>query len=265
MSEMRRSPMLKTRSTTSCWTWLRRPPSWLAATSSFSSSVERFRSRAWAQAAEPQHKITEAVECGDRRPEQEQEEPEGPHDPQSRAFAALKREALRRKLAENDMEGGDDDEGDRDGDRMRAGGGERFREAAQQRLDQVRQGGLSDPAERQRRDRDAKLGRCKVGVEIVDGALKGGGVGPACADKLCYTAATDSNEGKFSRDEEAVRENERKYGEYPDQIEHTSIGTRHGLLSGGGAATATMFGLDFREEHDLNARKHFLPILALKS
>jgi hypothetical protein len=78
----------------------------------------------------------------------------------------VKREALRRKLAENDMEGGDDDEGDRDDDRMRAGGGERFREAAQQRLDQVRQGRLSDPAERQRRDRDAKLGRCKVGVEI---------------------------------------------------------------------------------------------------
>jgi hypothetical protein len=26
-----------------------------------------------------------------------------------------------------------------------------------------------------------------------------------------------------------------------------------------------MFGLDFREEHDLNARKHFLPILALMS
>ena len=88
---------------------------------------------------------------------------------------------------------------------MRAGGGERFREAAQQRLDQMRECGLSDPAERQRRDRDAKLGRCKVGVEIVNGALKGGGVGPACADQLCYTAATDSNEGKFSRDEEAVR------------------------------------------------------------
>jgi len=46
-------------------------------------------------------------------------------------------------------------------------------------------GGLSDPAERQRRDRDAKLGRCKVGVEIVNGALKGGGVCPACADQLC--------------------------------------------------------------------------------
>ena len=30
-------------------------------------------------------------------------------------------------------------------------------------------GRLSDPAERQRRDRDAELGRCKVGVEIVDG------------------------------------------------------------------------------------------------
>jgi len=88
-------------------------------------------------------------------------------------------------------------------------------------------------AERQRRDRDAKLGRCKVGVEILNGVLEGGGVGPACADQLCYTATTDSNEGKFSRDEEAVRDDESKYGEYPDQIEHTSIGTRHGLLSGG--------------------------------
>ena len=95
-------------------------------------------------------------------------------------------------------------------------------------------------AERQRRDFNSKLSRCKVGVEIVNGALKGGGVGPACADQLCYTAATDSNEGKFSRDEEAVRGDESKYGGYPDQIEHASIGTRHGLLSGGGAATGRL-------------------------
>jgi hypothetical protein len=81
--------------------------------------------------------------------------------------------------------------------------------------------------------RRATTTRSKVGVEIVNGALKGGGVGPACADQLCYTAATDSNEGKLSRDEEAVRENESKYGEYADHLEHTSIATRHGLLSGG--------------------------------
>src|SRR2546423_1008947 len=104
----------------------------------------------------------------------------------------------------------------------------------------MREGGLSDPAERQRRDCDAKLGRCKVGVEIVNGALKGGGIGPACADQLCYTAATDSNERKFSRDEEAVRRDESKYGEYPDHLEHTSIGTRHGLLSGGRRATGRL-------------------------
>src|SRR2546425_1278881 len=103
--------------------------------------MEGFLSRAWAQAAEPQHKIAEAVEGDDRRPEQKQEERNGPHDPERRTFAALKRKALRRKLAENDMEGSDDDEG--------------------------------------------------------------------------------------------VRDDESKYGEYSDQIEHTSIGTRHDLLSGG--------------------------------
>jgi hypothetical protein len=59
------------------------------------------------------------------------------------------------------------------------------------------------------------------------------GARPACADQLCYTAATDSNEGKLSRDEEAVRDDERKYGGYADHLEHTSIATRHGLLSGG--------------------------------
>jgi hypothetical protein len=73
------------------------------------------------------------------------EGPEGPHDPQRRALTALEREALRSKLAEDNVQRRNDDEGDRDG--VRAGGGERFRQAAQEQFYQMGERRLSDRSE----------------------------------------------------------------------------------------------------------------------
>jgi hypothetical protein len=123
------------------------------------------------------------------------------------------------------MQGGDDDEGDRDRERVRTGDGEPVRQAPQRRFDQVGKRWLPDPAKRQRADRDAELGRCKVGVEVVNGALKRGGIGPAGVDKFRDPAATDRNKRELSRNEEAVRDYENEYSEDADKIGHDAIGT----------------------------------------
>ena len=188
--------------------------------------------RTGAQAEESQHKVAETIEGDDCRPEEEQKQPDRSNDPKRRSLAVLQRQALRRQLAENDMQGGDDDEGDRDRERVRTGDGEPFRQAAQRRFDQVSKRWFSDPAERQRADRDAKLGRCKIGVEVVNGALERGSIGPAGVDKFRDPAATDRNKRELSRNEEAVRDDKNEYSEDADKIGHDAIGTRHDLLSG---------------------------------
>ena len=77
-----------------------------------------------AQADHAKDEIAEPVESDDRRPEQEQEEPERAHHPQGSILAALQRQALGCELAEHDMQRGDDHEGDRHRNGVRAGGGE---------------------------------------------------------------------------------------------------------------------------------------------
>ena len=57
-------------------------------------------------------------------PQKNRKRPSGRTTQRRDAFAALKRETLGRKLAEDDVESGDDDEGDCNGDRVSADGGE---------------------------------------------------------------------------------------------------------------------------------------------
>ena len=68
------------------------------------------------------------------------------------------------------MQRGDDGEGDRHRDGMRAGDGKRA-ETREQRLDQARQRRLADPAKRERRDGDAELAGGEIGVQSIHGPL----------------------------------------------------------------------------------------------
>lgn len=56
---------------------------------------------------------------------------------------------------------------------MRAGSGELSWQPRQPRLNQMRERGLANPAERQRGDGYAQLRGSEIGVEIVDSSLKG--------------------------------------------------------------------------------------------
>ena len=79
------------------------------------------------QPTSPQDQIAEAVECEDCRAQQEKKQSERAHDPQRRAFATLQGKALWREFAQHDVQGRDDDEGNRHRNRVRAEGNERFR------------------------------------------------------------------------------------------------------------------------------------------
>ena len=71
------------------------------------------------------------------------------------AFGALDGEALGRQLAEDDVQEGDQQEGQ--GGRDRLPGGWSKTGPGPQGLDQVRKGRLADPAQRQRSERDPQL------------------------------------------------------------------------------------------------------------
>ena len=88
--------------------------------------------------------------------------------PERRADRLLDGDRLRRQLAEDDVQDGDDHEGDRRGDRVRDRLGAARRSASKQRLDEVRERRLADPAEGQGGQRDAELRRGEIGVEMLD-------------------------------------------------------------------------------------------------
>jgi hypothetical protein len=147
---------------------------------------------------------------------------------QSAVASALQCEALGGKFAQNDVQGGDD----REGTDNRDGVGARHRpiagQAGEQRFEQLRQRGLADPAERERRDGDAELRRRQVGVEMIERALQGGGVHAAPRDQLGDAAATNGDEGELGGDEEAVGEHQ-QHDRHNTQgrIEAADVG--HGL------------------------------------
>ena len=89
---------------------------------------------------------------------------------------------------------------------------------------------LADPPQGQRRNGDAKLGRGKVGVELVHGAQQRRGVPPPVGDHFGDSAAADSDEGEFGGDEKAVRNDENKDRYDPDKVgQSTAIAVRHDL------------------------------------
>ena len=120
------------------------------------------------------------------------------------AFAALEGEAFRSKLAKHDMQRGYDDKGDGDGNGVRADLREGHKTVGKKRLNEVGEGRLADPAEGERRDGDAELGGCEVGVKMVDGSLERPGATLSLCHELCHPAAPDGDQGELGGDKEAI-------------------------------------------------------------
>src|SRR6516225_1580497 len=72
-----------------------------------------------------------------------------------------------------------------------------------------------DPAEGERRDGDAELGGCEVGVKMVDGSLERPGATLLLFHELCHSAAPDGDQGELGGDKEAIWPTSRRIARSP--------------------------------------------------
>ena len=98
----------------------------------------------------------------------------------------------------------DDGECDGAGDEVSGEHVVRRGQAIEEAHDDGRDGGLTDPAERQRRERDAELRAGDVVVETVDRSLGELRAAVARAGERLDARAARADEGELGRDEEAV-------------------------------------------------------------
>ena len=70
-------------------------------------------------------------------------------------------------------------------------------------------------AEGERRDGDAELGGCEVGVKMVDGSLERPGATLFLFHELCHSAAPDGDQGELGGDKEAIWPTSRRIARSP--------------------------------------------------
>ena len=92
--------------------------------------------------------------------------------------------------------------------------GRRYLEAdgPQQPIDQMGEGWLTNPPQRERRDRDAELGSGDVAVEVLQRDLDRSRPSQALSGHLVDLAAAGSDERELGGDKEAVERDERENG-----------------------------------------------------
>jgi hypothetical protein len=118
------------------------------------------------QPDEPEGRVADRVERRDRPAEDEIEQLERPGDPQGGHLGVLEGDALRSQLAGHDVEARDHEERDPHRDRVRRRRGPAPDEPPDRRLEEMREGGLPDPAQGERGHGDPELARGDVGVQV---------------------------------------------------------------------------------------------------
>ncbi len=139
------------------------------------------------------------------------EDVHGAGDGEGDAFGALEGEGFGDEFAEQELEVGDDGEGDDDGEGVGVDDGVR-RKDGEQRAASVEEhlgdGGFAQPAEGERGEGDAEL---DGGEEVVDVVLEvegGAGAGTAEGEQLLHARLAHADEGEFGSHEEAVGQDE---------------------------------------------------------
>jgi hypothetical protein len=166
-------------------------------------------------------------------------------------LGARDRHDLGRLLADHDVEHGDEHERRADRDRMRSACGPRP-ERGEPRPDQAGEGGLADPSQRQRRERDTDLAGGEVGVELRQHLLGRDCRGPALLGELAHAPGPHLDESEFGGDEEAVdqdeQDRERQHG-----LREAARGDA-GLAHAGGMRLDTVGGAAVEEGERLDER-----------
>jgi len=117
-------------------------------------------------------------------------------------------ERLRYELAHHDMQRGDDDEADGDGNAVDGRLGQADRQ--QRTLDELGDGGLAQPAQGERGQRDAQLAGGEVGVHVVGHEFGVLGAGAVLVDEDLHLGLAHPHERELGGDEESVHEQEEK-------------------------------------------------------
>ena len=160
-----------------------------------------------ALAGEAQDGVGAGVEQEDRRVHRPVEQVQRHRRPQRQQLRLADGPGLGRQLADHDVQVGNQEERDREGgavDDHRVGD----TEGGEQRLDQVREGRLADPAQAQRGQGDAQLAGRQVGVELaVHGAQDVSAPAMLAGDGL-HLGRAQLDHGEFGGHEETVEQNE---------------------------------------------------------
>ena len=117
---------------------------------------------------------------------------------------------LGREFAEDDVQRGDDDEGDTHSQRMDRDDGGHVGKAGEQRFDQAGDRRLTDPAEREAGHGDPDLGGGNVAIGIRDGLAHTGRAPVSLGDQLIDPGLSDGDEGELRGDEEPVGDDQRE-------------------------------------------------------
>jgi hypothetical protein len=147
-----------------------------------------------------EHEVPEPVEEIHERLGRQVERPHRRRERQRHRARAGDRGALGRELAEDHVQDGDDRE--REHGRQAESG--HARGVAEQRLEQVVEGGLADRAEAQRGERDPELARRQVRVDVVHGVLRRLRPRLPLAHELGHLGRAQPRDRELGADEEAV-------------------------------------------------------------
>jgi hypothetical protein len=169
---------------------------------------------------DPHDPVARPVEEVDEGGEELAEELEGPRRHEHSGLGPLDGERLRRQLAEDDVEHGDDDEGDdhRSGARGRVAQADRLEDRPQQ----LGEGGLAQPAQAQACERDAELAGGEVAVDVLHLLAREHRGAPALLGQLLEAGRARAGERELGRDEEAVQQHQEECRDDLDRVRQRS-------------------------------------------
>ena len=158
-----------------------------------------------------QEKVCRAVEQANDGTEEGMKETQCGAQPERDGQGLADGHGLRRKFAKHDVQEGDEREGEDEGDR-----GHKSRTAqsrkVEERLDQMGDEGLTQPAESEAGKRDPKLGRGNVGFQMIGDVPGDQGSLVPVPHQGIELAAPDLDDRKFRGDEKPVQKDKRKNG-----------------------------------------------------
>jgi hypothetical protein len=164
------------------------------------------------QAHEP---VACRIEREDEGPEDGEEQVEGTGHPEGRGVGPLQGDALGRQLADDDVQRGGDEEGQRKSHAIGRDGrvGLVRQHMSKEGLEQVCEGRLADEAKGERGHGDAQLGHGDVGIEVAQRAPHLTCPHAPLVHQLLNARAPHADEGELGGDEEAVEEHQRQHGD----------------------------------------------------